>query len=138
MEKYNVEYIYIKGKFYPVRCWTECKGLNDWIKLVITKNKCTFMGYENRRQCAELVYHGIIVKVDDDGGLLLSLHDYMKYQNNPKPFLDAGPTTHLVWNINNGALSKQGYATSTRSLDCVIPIDDPEMHEMMSLLTKWS
>lgn len=70
MDDIDVKYIYILGKFVE-----ENKiSLHNAIAKIIQCNKLAYDGYENKRQCKELVYHGIIIKADTG---ILSLNDYI-------------------------------------------------------------
>ena len=71
MDDIDIKYIYILVKFVSV----ESKiSLHNAIAKIIQCNKLAYDGYENKRQCKELVYHGIIIKADTG---ILSLNDYI-------------------------------------------------------------
>ena len=127
-----IKQMYILGKFESVKGKI---SLEAAIEKIIQCNKLAYDGYENKRQCIELVYHGILVKADT--GRLLSLNDYIYNKNK---FENVNGNHNLVW--DGASLSKIDEKNGTPCIsppgDCVIPIRDSHVNEILCMLTNWS
>ena len=128
MDNIDIKYIYILGKFV---CVESKISLYTAMAKIIQYNKLAYDGYENKRQCKELIYHGIIIKADAG---ILSLNDYI-YKKNKFDEYD------LVW--DKGLLStiiekKSIPCTENSSGDCVMLIENSYINEILCMLTNWS
>lgn len=125
-----IKYIYILGKFVSV---DDDISLHNAIAKIIQCNKLAYDGYENKRQCIELVYHGIILKAHHNTGGLLSLNDYI-YKKHKFDGYD------FVWDKDLlASIVEQNHnsCTENSSGDCEMLIRDSHINEILCMLSNW-
>lgn len=125
----QVVYMYILGKFVHVE--DEQISVYNAISKIITCNKLAFDGFENMRQCKELVYHGILVKNNNEN--IVSLYDYIYKTCYNDDY-------NLVWreNIEDTTTSTSHKLSINPAGDCLLYIKNSDINEILCTLTNWN